>query len=338
MPIPKDTTHGAPDDAALLALAATQHGLVTDEQAAELGLSDRALRRRLAAGVWDRPLPGVLRCAGSPRSGRQAAMAAALWAGPGTLISHATAGVLWQLDGVATTRVEVTVPEPLHPRHPGVVVHRTAKLLDIDRSPTDGIPVTSVLRTLIDLASTLALEHLELAVEDAMRRRLTTPGQLAWRVDEPDARRRRGSARLRTLLGERGRDRIADSSAEVLLQRLLVRHGLPRPHRQHPVEHAGQTIHVDLAYPEVRLAIEFDSIRWHTGRQRIERDAQRRNLLRAAGWQAVYVTHVTMHESPATVVKWISGAYADGESDEREIPDAQRPDSPARPACSNGTA
>src|SRR5215831_7035253 len=97
------------DDATLLALAAAQHGAVSDAQARELGYSTRTIRRRVASGEWDRPFPGVLRCTGVPPSDRQLALATTLWAGPDSCVSHTTAGALWQLDGVKRRGLEVTV-------------------------------------------------------------------------------------------------------------------------------------------------------------------------------------------------------------------------------------
>ena len=69
------------DDAELLALAARQHGVVSDAQALGLGYSGQAIRRRVKNGEWQRLLPRVVRCTGAPDSGRQSAMAAYLWAG-----------------------------------------------------------------------------------------------------------------------------------------------------------------------------------------------------------------------------------------------------------------
>ncbi len=327
-----------PDHTALLALAATQHGLVTDDQAHKAGYTIRMVRRRVATGVWERLLPGVLRFPGPPTSGRQAATAAALWGGPEALVSHSTAAVLWGLDGVETSRVAITVPGSIHPRHPAVVIHRATELLPADRDRIDAIPVTSALRTLVDVANELPSDALELAVEDAMRRGLVTRGQLRWRIEQFGQRGRRGTSKLSRLLDERANDRASDSAAEVRLQRFLVRSGLPRPRRQHPVTHDGTTIHVDLAYPELRIAIEFDSVRWHSGRSRIDRDAQRKNLLRAAGWDTVHVTHTMMRDTPDVVARAVRDAITDATAHEREKTTSERSDSPARPARRRGSA
>jgi len=266
------------DDAALLTLAATQHGLVNDGQAHELGYSARTVRRRVESGEWQRPLPRVLRCAGAPDSGRQAAMAAVLWAGPDAVVSHATAGVLWGLDGIMTRRVHVTIPQCQNLKSPLVKVHRTSTFDPCEHTLIHGIAVTSVVRTLIDVAGSLTRDSLELAIEDAFRRRLTSPDLLRRRFVELAGTGRSGSGALRELLDSRGDAVSTGSALEVELERLLVRGGLPRPARQHAITHSGRTIHVDLAYPDRRLAIEFDSFRWHTGRAKLDNDADRAHV------------------------------------------------------------
>src|SRR5689334_6572970 len=136
-------------DRAAAALAAHQYGLLSVAQAYEIGFDSDAIAVRVRAGRWERLLPAVYRIAGAPERGRQAAMAAVLWAGDDALVSHQTAGVLRGLDGVETARVHVTVPAKRSPRHAAVVVHRTKELPAMDRDLVHGIPVTSAARTLI---------------------------------------------------------------------------------------------------------------------------------------------------------------------------------------------
>jgi very-short-patch-repair endonuclease len=289
------------DDAALLELAAAQHGLASDTQAFELGYSTRTVRRRVRAGEWSRPLPGVLRCTGAPPTDHQAAMAAVLWAGPDAVVSHTTAAWLWSLDGVRPSgKVEVTAPPGFDRRSDRVRVH-TSALSDRDRATVGSIPATSIVRTLIDLAAVLTSGPLELAIEDAFRRGLASPPAFEARAAELLGRGRPGTRRLRTLIESRGSRPPTGSAAEVRLERLLVSGGLPAPVRQHAITHGGRTIYVDFAYPERRLAIEFDSVRWHTGRAKLENDAERRNLLRAAGWDLVTVTHGMLRERARTL-------------------------------------
>jgi very-short-patch-repair endonuclease len=241
-------------------------------------------------------------------------MAACLWAGPSAVVSHRAAGVLWTLDGVTARQIEITVPRTVNRRSPIVSVHWSAVVDRVDRTRLDGIPVTSATRTLIDLAGTLSTDALELALEDAFRRGIASPRSLARRLSAVGGTGRAGAGQLRRLLERRSGGRPAGSAAELRLERLLIRHGLPRPVRQYPVTIAGRTIFVDLAYPDRRLAIEYDSLRWHTGRAKLENDADRRNLLGRAGWDLVTVTHTMLAHAPERTVAtvrdaWISAAH-----------------------------
>jgi very-short-patch-repair endonuclease len=234
-----------------------------------------------------------------------------LWAGPDARISHAAAAVLWDLDGVTTRRLELTVANDRRPRSPMVTVHRSRTLADGDDVLRHGIPVTSIERTLIDVAGSLPTRSLELAVEDALRRRLTNPTRLQRRLEPLEWRGRSGPGRLHALLEARDGQAVTGSAAEVRLAQLLVNGGLPAPVRQHAVTHAGHTIRVDLAYPDRRLAIEFDSLRWHTGRAKLDNDAERRNLLRAAGWEQVTITFTMLNDRPERAFRVVAAAYED---------------------------
>jgi very-short-patch-repair endonuclease len=196
-----------------------------------------------------------------------------------------------------------------------IAVHRTTEMPAIDREIVHGIAVTSVTRTLIDLAGFLPLDLLELSIEDAFHRGLTSPLRLEQRLERLAGQGRTGSGRLRALLTERrsapGPVAATGSAPEVRLERSLVRNGLPRPIRQYRITHEGQTIRVDLAYPEQRLAIEFDSLRWHTGRTKIDSDAERRNLLRAAGWHLVTITATMLRDGGRNAVDTVATAYID---------------------------
>jgi very-short-patch-repair endonuclease len=232
-------------------------------------------------------------------------MAAALWGGEEALVSHRAAGVLWALDGVTGRRVEITVGREFDRRSPLVIVHRSLHP-DPDRRELHGIPITSPARTLIDLARALSPHRLELAVEDAFRRQLTTPEELDRELWPIGGRGRTGCGVLRELLESRGT--TTESPWETRVRRLLLDHGLPAPVAQHPVTVAGRTFRLDLAYPEHRVDVEFDSLRWHTGRERLEADSERRNLLNTAGWRIVHVTAGMLREHPEHVVKLVRDA------------------------------
>ena len=85
---------------------------------------------------------------------------------------------------------------------------------------------------------------------------------------------------------------LTESEAELLVLRLLAVHGLPAPRTQHEIRDAdGRLVaRVDFAYPEVKIAIEYDSFEHHTGRDALARDGARRNAMIALGWLPITAT------------------------------------------------
>lgn len=285
-------------------LAARQHGVFAREQALELGLSRDQVNRRIASDRWEVLLPRVYRLVGTPPSGKQAALAAVLWAGDGAVVSHQAAGVLWALEGVTANRVELWVPAERKLRTTKLTVHRTDELPDIDRTRRHGIPLTTPARTLIDLAGMLDEESLEAAIENAFRRRLIGEQFLWRRLDELGGSGRSGTAVLRNILD--GRDEhAAESRLEVKVWRLLVRSGLPKPVRQHPVRIDGRSYRLDFAWPSFRVAVEADGFATHGARRRVfHADRRRAAILVSAGWRVVPVTWKDATTRPAD---WLAG-------------------------------
>src|SRR5215213_9847744 len=121
------------NESALRSLAERQFGVFSHAQALEAGVSPSGMTRRVAHEVWERVLPKVYRIVGVPSPREQRAMAAALWAGEGAVISHATAARLVGIEGVRERKIELWVPFPRNPRHPLVDVHRGTRVDRADR-------------------------------------------------------------------------------------------------------------------------------------------------------------------------------------------------------------
>jgi len=231
---------------------ARQHGLITTAQAVAIGLSQPAVSRRLAAGQWIAVLPGVHCAVDAVPTLYQRLLAAVLWAGDGAVISYRAAGALWGLDVDAGARPEIWTPR--HLRHDDVIVHRGV-VEPQDIRMVERIPVTSVPRTLIDLAGRLDGEELETILEQALHRGLTTLGALHRRVEALSGKGRAGSNDIRRLLNERGNSAALESRLEVRVWNLLRRAGL-RPARQYPVQCGGRRYRLDFAWPALRVAVE----------------------------------------------------------------------------------
>jgi very-short-patch-repair endonuclease len=174
----------------------------------------------------------------------------------------------------------------------GIVVHVASRIAACDVSAVDGIPTTNVSRTLLDLGAVTEEEVVEVALDDALRRGMTSISRLRWRLEELSANGRRGVGALRRLLDARDPKKAPPESVlEARLIRLLQRARLPEPTRQFEIREQGKLLaRVDLAYPDFCLAIEADGYRYHSGRVAWQRDLERRNLLTSRGWRVIHVT------------------------------------------------
>jgi hypothetical protein len=172
-----------------------------------------------------------------------------------------------------------------------MVVHRR-DLDPADVTTVDAIPVTTPVRTIIDLASVLDRDDLEDALDEAIRRNRTTPEHIRWLLSQTPARGLHGVGTLRELLdARRRRTDVPDSPLETKVLRSFIRAGLPRPELQHEIRDGHKTIAVlDFAFPELKIGIEADGYRWHSGRRRWQRDLDRRNRLALMKWRVFHVT------------------------------------------------
>lgn len=288
-------------------LALRQHGVIARSQALAQGMSSSAVDRRVYSGEWLRLLPGTYALRGSPASFMRRATAAYLWAGEGALLSHDSSGVLFNLDGVSQQQIIVSSPRRLC--SPRVVVHRRAT--EGLRSKSIGlVRVTSIEQTLLDLGGTLGGERLELAVDSALRRGLTRFDRLSRHLEAFGGPGVAGSTDLAQLLKMREPcPRPTDSILEVELLKLARKYDLPNPVAQYLVVlRDGLTVHIDFAYPDQMLAIEVDSVRWHSGVRAIKWDNERQNLLVALGWRVLRFEWNDIVKRPAVVAAQILAA------------------------------
>jgi very-short-patch-repair endonuclease len=290
--------------------AADQFGVFSQAQALEAGISPAGTTRRIRPGVWERLLPKVYRLVGAPSSASQRAMAAALWAGPGSVISHGTAGELWAVPGARAREVELWVPAPRSPRTPSVVVHRGTRIDRADRTTLEGIPVTTAARTLIDLSARMEDDRLLAAMEDAIRRRIVTPDRLAARLDALSESGRPGASRLLRLLDERD-SAASESALEAKVWLLLSRSSLPRPVRQHWVATPGGRYRLDFAWPEHRVALEADGWEHHGGRAAFGKDRARLSEISATRWRVLVATWEIVTRDPRRLLRWAGTALGD---------------------------
>jgi very-short-patch-repair endonuclease len=266
---------------ALAALASRQHGVVSGAELVELGFSRHAIRRRLEAERLRRLHPRVYAVGHWALTQASRDLAAVLACGPRALLSHRAAGRrLGLLRGGGA--IEVTAPRGCKPM-PGITVHRTRVLDAEDGFVVDEIPVTSVARTLVDLADVLSDRHLAAAVNEAEVLRVFDLGA----IDATLARLpgRRGAPRLRRALAAYTEPLgYSTTKAERLLLRLCEHHDLPRPQRI-----VVRGYELDFYWADARVAIEVDGGPFHRTRRAFHEDRRRDRRLASVGIQVARV-------------------------------------------------
>jgi predicted transcriptional regulator of viral defense system len=287
----KSTRPGVGSDTAIAALATEQHGVVARRQLITLGLGRGAIAERLRKQRLHRIHQGVYAVGHRKLSHLGWWMAAVLACGPGAVLSHrcaaASAGIL---EGWPTT-VDVIAPRELHSR-PGVRVHLGA-LADDERTERFGIPVTTVARTLLDLAAVLDVHALNRALERAEALGLADAVPLAALIERHAGQR--GTASLRAALDEGLRPAVTRSDLERRFLTFVDDAGLPRPLTNVVLD----GIEVDCAWPERRVVVELDGRAYHRTMAAFERDRARDRRLAAAGWRPIRVTDRALRDEPA---------------------------------------
>ncbi len=287
-------------DKVVARLAERQHGVVAARQLASIGLSRNAVSARAQAGRLHRVHQGVY-AVGHPVltvDGRR--MAAVLAAGPGAVLSHASAAALWEIRPTSATRIEVTVRSAGgRTKRPGLRIHRAPTLRADEITEHHGIRVTTPARTLLDIAATLPHRALERALDEAEINQLYDLTSLDAMIrDHAGAR---GAAALGRALGHDAGTTATKSELEELFLAICDRHGIERPAVNGEV--AG--LEVDFVFADRMLAVETDSWTFHRTRRAFERDRERDAILARAGYRTLRFTHRQLTREPAMVAETI---------------------------------
>ncbi len=307
-------------DDLLLPVFAQQHWLVTDDDVERAGGSIGAVCYRLQIGRWQHADERVYRLRGPAVTWESKLLAPILSAGSGAVASHLAAAALHGIPGYPRGAPEITIPRGLGRRRADARVHTST---DLDRCrPTviDAIPVTDIARTLLDVARTVGDARLLRAIEWSRRTRATDWSQLISTLVVHAWRGRPGVARLRRVIDANAhRTEISDSDFELLVLVLLVTAGLPEPVLHHKVFDGARFVaEVDLAYPDLRIAIEVDGS-VHLEAEVRERDLPRQNDLMLCGWTVLRFSWKRYIERPSSLVAEVRAA--------REAALSQRPPS-----------
>jgi hypothetical protein len=278
---------------AMRTLAESQHGVVAMWQLLKLDVGEGAVRSRREGGLLIPAFQGVF-ALGHQRLSREGHwMAAVLACGPGAVLSHGSAAHLWGLRGSRGPTEVLRCSGGPHQRRPPIRLHQTRRLDPADTVTERGIPVTSIERTLLDMAGRLDDRQLERALVTAER-----SGRLRWselgRVLE-QRRGRKGAGRLRRIAAEVDPQAAeALSPLEVDFLALCRKEDLPPPAVNVLVE--GHL--VDFLWPDARVVVETDSYSHHADRSAFERDRQVDVDLIATGYAVHRTTYHMLNCDP----------------------------------------
>jgi very-short-patch-repair endonuclease len=237
-------------------------------------------------------------------------MGAILYAGPSSAAAGEAAAWVWELDGFRASIVEVSTlgrkkPPQRMPSGRPLVLHRVDQHLVAEIVSVSDLPVTSPRRTILDLAGR---KHRRTgrSLDEALRRGLTTLGEIWLLYEEEWIRGRRGVAILRDLLVERTPGEApTQSDLEDLLRDVVRDFQLPHPVPQFEVHLGSVAIHVDFAYPDRYLAIECDGFAHHADRVAFDQDRERDIELQARGWRVLRFTWAKLRYEPDYVARQI---------------------------------
>jgi hypothetical protein len=286
-------------DRAAEALAMKNLGVVTRHHAKWLKLTERQIDHRLKVGTWVKLFPRVYVLSGAPRTWRQRLVAAGKWARHGYAFSHRCAAALWGFERFPDEVVEITITRRAE-LPPPEIIHRVERLRTPDLGEVDGLKVTSVTRTLLELAATCHWANVEASVNQALRSKRTSLDRLERALEA----NRAPLEQLRALITRYcGGEAVPES---VLAERVLAvfeAGGLPRPLKQKPVFIRGRLRRLDFIVPGTSLVVEADGYATHALGDPFEDDRTRDNELGAEGVFVQRWTWRAIHEWPEVLIE-----------------------------------
>jgi very-short-patch-repair endonuclease len=266
----------------LAALAGRQYGVVTRKQLRCLGVGETGIEERLRTKRLHRLHRGVYSVGHRVLRSEAYRMAAVLACGPGAVLSHLAAAAHLEIRPSSASRIDVTVPARSGRRsQAGIRLHRSGNLQPEDVTVHEGIPITTVARTLLDLADALNDQALKRAIDEADYLRLLDLTALVAVVD-----RNPGRSGARVLKAARGPAELTRSVLEDRFLELVRRKGLPRPR----VGAYLEGYEVDFYWPEANLVVEIDGFAAQGTRSRFEGDRRRDRVLGRRGIRTMRLT------------------------------------------------
>lgn len=288
--------------------ARAQHGVFTLAQVLASGYSRATVRRRIDRRAWEEIAPRVYRVA---------LAADADWRVRTLAVALSTGGVACRLSALALDGLwsAPPCPEVLVARHVRTATRLPQRSTDSlpprDVTQVDRIPATTPVRTLIDVAGRLPLAVFEDVLDTAIVQRLVRVERLQERASELWAPRRSGCAVVLALLEQRHPElQRARNVWEARTLRIVHAAGLPDPCVNYRVQVGGKRRSLDLAWPDVKVAVEFDGFVPHSTRRVFDDDRARQNDLVADGWTVFRITKTMLETDPTATFGPVALAVA----------------------------
>jgi len=290
-------------DARIAALAAGQHGVVSRSQLLDAGIRPTTLRDRVSRGHLVPLHRGVYAVGHAHLRPNGYRLAAVLAVEPGAVLSHRDAAALHGLRSGGGTRIDVSTSAQ-RASTPRISVHGRRTLDGRDVTTVDGIPATTVARTLVDLAEVVPADALRKALSEAERQHVLDTKGIEEALERRRGRRGPATAKLRAALrdlGDHGAT-LTRSHLEDHLLSLLEAHDLPRPATNAYVEgYEG-----DAVWRRQRLVVELDGWDAHKTRRAFQNDRTKANALTTAGWTVLRFTYADVMRRPCAVAAQIA--------------------------------
>lgn len=286
-------------DAQMAAVARRQYGVIGRSQLLHIGLTPREIDHRLTIGRLHLLHQEVYSVGHRvvPREGRW--LAAVLASGPNAVLSHWSAAALWMIRPNQRSAIDVTIP---HKSRSWDGIKRHHKALPPDEvTVEEGIPVTSVPRTIFDLAATEDMDTIAAMLRESEHRNLWDKLSLPDLVDRYPGRRGVKKVRLalRCVTEEpsgRKRSRLEDRFAP-----FLRRHRLPMPRFNDWIVLGSKRYQVDCHWPGTRQIVELDGWEGHGTRSAFQDDRERDRRLRVAGYSVTRLTWNQLRDEPEAI-------------------------------------
>lgn len=280
-------------------IAARQDNVITGDQLRAAGLGRGAITHRVKAGAMQRLHTGVYLLGAAPPIPMARARAAILACGADAVVSHRSAACLLGLLPEIGSEVDVTVAGRNPGQRPGIRRHRVAQLPRQDVRTMRGLRISSVARSICDLAATESARDTEQAFQEALYRDIVTDTALKAVLErEPN---RRGAPVIRSLIQD---PRLTRSERERRLLKLIDQAQLPKPLTNAPIN----GYKADIYWPQHNLVVEFDGWRAHGHRHAFESNRKRDQILVAAGIRVMRITDRQLENEPIAVTVRIARA------------------------------